>query len=48
MQFVIRNPNFDSLNVGMDALLKRAAVLYERANLEDKAIETYQNLVKIG
>ena len=28
-------------------LLKRAAVLYERANLEDKAIETYQNLVKI-
>lgn len=29
------------------ALLKRAAVLYERANLEDKAIETYQNLVKL-
>ncbi len=28
-------------------LLKRAAVLYERANLEDKAIETYQNLVRI-
>ena len=28
-------------------LLKRAAVLYERANLEDKAIETYQHLVKI-
>ena len=28
-------------------LLKRAAVLYERANLEDKAIETYQTLVKI-
>jgi tetratricopeptide (TPR) repeat protein len=28
-------------------LLKRAAVLYERANLEDKAIETYQSLVKI-
>ena len=28
-------------------LLKRAAVLYERANLEDKAIETYQNLVKL-
>jgi tetratricopeptide (TPR) repeat protein len=28
-------------------LLKRAAVLYERANLEDKAIETYQQLVKL-
>jgi tetratricopeptide (TPR) repeat protein len=28
-------------------LLRRAAVLYERANLEDKAIETYQNLVKL-
>jgi tetratricopeptide (TPR) repeat protein len=28
-------------------LLKRAAVLYERANLEDKAIETYQSLVKL-
>lgn len=28
-------------------LLKRAAILYERANLEDKAIETYQQLVKL-
>ncbi|MBX3190957.1 MAG: tetratricopeptide repeat protein [Labilithrix sp.] len=28
-------------------LFKRAAVLYERANLEDKAIETYQQLVKL-
>lgn len=28
-------------------LLKRAALLYERANLEDKAIETYQHLVKL-
>jgi golgin subfamily B member 1 len=28
-------------------LLKRAAVLYERANLEDRAIETYQTLVKL-
>ncbi|MBS2011556.1 MAG: tetratricopeptide repeat protein [Deltaproteobacteria bacterium] len=28
-------------------LLKRAAVLYERAGLEDKAIETYQHLVRI-
>lgn len=28
-------------------LLKRAAVLYERANLEDKVIETYQSLVKL-
>jgi|GEM_PF-405214 len=28
-------------------LLRRAAILYERANLEDKAIETYQNLVKL-
>ena len=33
------------LDQGM--LLRRAAVLYERANLEDKAIETYQNLVKL-
>lgn len=28
-------------------LLKRAALLYERASLEDKAIETYQSLVKL-
>jgi tetratricopeptide (TPR) repeat protein len=28
-------------------LLKRAAGLYERASLEDKAIETYQQLVKL-
>lgn len=28
-------------------LMKRAAVLYERAGLEDKAIETYQQLVKL-
>lgn len=33
--------------VEQSLLLKRAAVLYERANLEDKAIETYQNLVKM-
>jgi tetratricopeptide (TPR) repeat protein len=28
-------------------LLKRAAVLFERAGLEDKSIETYQQLVKL-
>ena len=28
-------------------LLRRAATLYERAGLEDKAIETYQSLVKL-